>query len=58
MHQRRNKCAEAKAFDDDGAEVRDAAVGDVADGAEDKEEIQLDVEEGFFDLVALHTLFI
>lgn len=40
-----------EAFDDDGAEVGDAAVGDVADDAEDEEEVELVVEEGFADLV-------
>lgn len=32
------------------------AVGDVADTAEDEEEIELDVQEGFFNLVGLEML--
>ena len=53
LHEGGDEGGEAEAFDDDGAEVADAAVGDVAHAAEHEEEVEFDVEEGFFDLVAL-----
>lgn len=45
-----------KAFDDQSAEVRDTAVGDVTNDAEEEEKIKLDVTEGLGDLVPFEVL--
>ena len=42
-------------LNNDSAEVRDAAVGNIADDAEDEEEVEFNVKKGFFDLIALLT---
>lgn len=56
LEQRRAQLAEAETLDDQGAEVGDATVGNVAHHSQDKEEVELDVEEGLFYLVPLEVL--
>ncbi len=56
LHQGGDQGAEAEALDDEGAEVRDAAVRDVPDQAEAEEQVELGVEERLADLVRLEVL--
>lgn len=51
LHQGRHERREAKALDDDGAEVRDAAVGDVAHDAQHEEKVEFWVQKRLADLV-------
>lgn len=56
LHQRGDQRAEPEAFNDDGSEVGDASVGDVADAAQKKEQVRLDVRESLPNLVPFEVL--
>jgi hypothetical protein len=56
LHQSRDKCAETEALDNNRSKVRYAAIWDVADDTQAKEQVQLDVEESLLDLVSFQML--
>ncbi len=53
LHQGRDERGETEAFYNQRPKITDTAVWNIADAAKDEEEVELDVHEGFFDLIAL-----
>lgn len=56
LHEGCDECAEPEAFDDDGPEIGDSTVRDVAHDTEQEEAVDFRIFERFDDLVTLEML--